>query len=166
MRRILVALSVSLVLAAFVPAATGAAATTATRGAAGPPIDIRELPSDYKMPRVRPAAATAAVRRAVAAYDPQRAPEIGDTKLFLAIDDFTQELYVKEYTFRGRGDHIEVWVASDSDEVSTGTDFPDGDCRNGDRTEITDAQVDYLIERVRQQHLPQGGRALQRGPQP
>ena len=143
MRRILVALSVSLVLAAFVPAATGAAATTATRGAAGPPIDIRELPSDYKMPQVRPAAA--AVRRAAAAYDPQRAPEIGDTKLFLAIDDFTQELYVKEYTYRGRGRHIEVWVASDSDEVSTGTDFPDGDCRNGDRTVITDAQVDYLI---------------------
>jgi hypothetical protein len=143
MRRGLVALSVSLVLAAFVPAATGSAAPAAARAKTGPPIDIRELPSDYKMPRVQQA--PAAVRRAAATYDPQRAPQIGDTKLFLAIDDFTQELYVKEYTFRGRGRHIEVWVASDSDEVSTGTDFPDGDCRNGDRTEITDAQVDYLI---------------------
>jgi immune inhibitor InhA-like protein len=96
------------------------------------------------MPRVEQA--PAAVRRATATYDPQRAPQIGDTKLFLAIDDFNQALYVKEYTFRGRGEHIEVWVASDSDEVSTGTDFPDGDCRNGERTEIADAQVDYLID--------------------
>jgi hypothetical protein len=144
MRRGLVALSVALVLAAFIPATSGSAAPAAARPNAGPPIDIRELPNDYKMPRVQPARAE--VRRATAAYDPQRAPEIGDTKLFLAIDDFTQELYVKEYTYRGRGRHIEVWVASDSDDVSSGTDFPAGDCRNGDRTVITDAQVDYLID--------------------
>ena len=30
--------------------------------------------------------------------------------------------------------------------MSAGTDFPDGDCRNDVRTEITDDQVDYLIE--------------------
>ena len=39
---------------------------------------------------------------------------------------------------RGVGDNIEVWVAED-------IQFPAGDCRNGARTEITDAQVDYFI---------------------
>jgi Immune inhibitor A peptidase M6 len=55
-------------------------------------------------------------------------------------------VYVKNYTLRGIGEHIEVWVASDEDDVSSGTDFPADDCRNGARTEITDEQVDYLID--------------------
>ena len=148
MRRGLVALSVSLVLTAFVPATAGGAVPPAARPSLGPPIDIRELPTDYKLPRLKQAAAE--VRRAIATYDPRRAPEEGDTKLFLAIDDFTQELYVKEYTYCGRGRHIEVWVASDSDDTSTDTMFPDGDCRNdpepsGNRVEITDDQVNGLI---------------------
>jgi hypothetical protein len=145
MRRALVALSVTAVLATLVPAAaTGSPASPAGPSDGALATDIRELPPDYKLPRTE--RAPAAVRRAAASFDPRRAPEIGDTKLFLAIDDYTQETYVKEFTYRGVGRHIEVWVASDSDEVSTGTDFPEGDCRNGERTEITDRQVEYLIE--------------------
>ena len=37
-------------------------------------------------------------------------------------------------------------MLSGSDDVSTGTDFPADDCRNGARTEITDEQVQYLID--------------------
>ncbi len=39
-----------------------------------------------------------------------------------------------------------MWVASDTDDTSSATDFPAGDCRNGARTQITDAQVSYLID--------------------
>ena len=61
--------------------------------------------------------------------------------------DTTQGDYVKEYTLRGIGNNIEVWVASDEDEISSGLDFPAGDCRNdGVRNVITDAQVNYLID--------------------
>ena len=54
---------------------------------------------------------------------------------------------MKAYTLRGIGDNIEVWVSSDEDKISSGLDFPAGDCRNdGVRNVITDAQVDYLID--------------------
>ena len=40
-----------------------------------------------------------------------------------------------------------MWVASDEDEISSGLDFPAGDCRNdGVRNVITDDQVNYLID--------------------
>ena len=50
-------------------------------------------------------------------------------------------LYRKDYTLRGVGDKIEVWVAND-------TSFPAGDCRNQipNTTTVTDAQVADLIE--------------------
>ena len=49
-------------------------------------------------------------------------------------------LYRKDYTLRGVGDHIEVWVAND-------TSFPAGDCRNQvpNTTVVTDAQVADLV---------------------
>ena len=73
------------------------------------------------------------------------APVVGDEKSWPAVDDANQFVYDKLYTLRGIGNHIEVWVASDVDDVSSGTDFPDGDCRNGVRTLVTDQQVADLI---------------------
>ena len=105
--------------------------------------EAKLLPPDFKFPTLdRKAAQLIASQQRVAVT--QRS-QVGDEKFWLALDDFTQELYLKAYTLRGIGDHIEVWVASDSDNVSTGTDFPAGDCRNGVRTEITDQQVNYLM---------------------
>lgn len=73
-------------------------------------------------------------------------PVVDEERLWLASDS-TQGDYVKQYTLRGIGDNIEVWVASDEDEVSSGLDFPTGDCRNdGVRNVITDDQVNYLID--------------------
>ena len=57
------------------------------------------------------------------------------------LDDANGLIYLKKYRLRGIGEHIEVWVADDNDKVSTDLDFPDGDCRNGERTEITDEQI-------------------------
>ena len=73
-------------------------------------------------------------------------PVVGEERLWVATDS-TQGDYVKQYTLRGIGNNVEVWVASDEDEISSGLDFPAGDCRNdGVRNVITDAQVNYLID--------------------
>ena len=47
--------------------------------------------------------------------------------------------FPKLFTLRVIGQHAEVWVAQD-------LDFPVGDCRNGPRTQLTDAQVSYLLD--------------------
>ena len=38
--------------------------------------------------------------------------------------------------------------------MSTDTNFPDGDCRNGERTTITDEQVAYLVDQFDNNILP------------
>ena len=64
---------------------------------------------------------------------------VGETKTWLGLNDYTGGLYLKSYTMRGIGDHIQVWVADDRA-------FPAGDCRNDlDLTQVTDAQVDSFI---------------------
>src|SRR5262245_26963303 len=45
------------------------------------------------------------------------AAAIGDQRTWLALDDAFNVIYFKNYTLRGIGDHIEVWVASDSDVI-------------------------------------------------
>ena len=55
----------------------------------------------------------------------------------------------KNFTMRGKGKHIEVWTASGTRTfrgiTTTDLNFQDGDCRNGARTTVTNAQVRYLI---------------------
>jgi Immune inhibitor A-like, MAM domain len=77
---------------------------------------------------------------------PNAPPAVGEQRIWLGYDDVHGLLLVKLFTLRGVGTNSEVWVASDSDDVSSGTDFPAGDCRNdGVRNVVSDAQVDYLI---------------------
>ncbi|HUG95703.1 MAG TPA: hypothetical protein VMK30_06120 [Pleomorphomonadaceae bacterium] len=65
--------------------------------------------------------------------------KVGETRIWLALDDAGGFIYLKNYTLRGVGQHIEVWVAND-------LNFPAGDCRNdGVRNVVTDDQVSYLI---------------------
>jgi hypothetical protein len=79
-----------------------------------------------------------------------KTPAVG-TQLFWPAIDATHEgvtgIYLKQYTLRAVGQHIEVWVASGNDGVSSGTAFPNGDCRNdtADSTAVTDDQVKALI---------------------
>ena len=78
---------------------------------------------------------------------------VGDTKTWLANDD-TEGIYVKDYTLRGIGDHIQVWVADDRA-------FPDGDCRNDlGLTEVTDAQVDSFVHEFDTNMYPKESKAF------
>jgi hypothetical protein len=135
-------LPVAILLAAFVIPSAPASAGSAASGKVVVPT-IKQIPVGTKY-HLSLRQMHAAVRAQAAAVTPARY-QVGDQKYWLAIDDLNQILYLKLYTLRGIGNHIEVWVASDSDDVSDGTDFPAGDCRNGTRTEITDQQVNYLM---------------------
>jgi hypothetical protein len=77
-------------------------------------------------------------------------PVVGEVRNWVGLDDQFGLLYRKGFTFRGMGNNVEIWVASERRTLlgftATGTDFLDGDCRNGVRTTITDAQVAYLID--------------------
>jgi hypothetical protein len=67
-------------------------------------------------------------------------PPVGTVRGWLGLDDFNGILYRKDYTLRGVGNNIEVWVAND-------IAFPEGDCRRQipTSTEVTDAQVADLV---------------------
>jgi immune inhibitor InhA-like protein len=67
-------------------------------------------------------------------------PAVGTVRQWIALDDFNGSLYRKDYTLRGVGDKIEVWVAND-------LAFPEGDCRAQipNSTTVTDAQVQSLV---------------------
>ena len=75
---------------------------------------------------------------------------IGEERVWYALDDTLGGFYRKRFTLRARRDNVEVWVASPVARAlpggtATGLDFLAGDCRNGVRTTITDAQVNYLV---------------------
>jgi hypothetical protein len=139
----------------------GALAAPGGERAADAPAGL--FPPDHKFPSLDRQQARQ-VTQSPAAMSSTARSQVGDVKLWLALDDFTQEVYLKEYTLRGIGDHIEVWVASDEDDVSTATDFPAGDCRNGERTEITDAQVEYLIDEFDGTIYPKESRVFSKPP--
>ena len=87
---------------------------------------------------------TSALRRSTKAASVAAA--VGETRNWLALDDAFGAYYRKTYTLRASGTHAEVWVASELNRRgASGTDFLDGDCRNGLRTTVTDAQVNYLL---------------------
>jgi Immune inhibitor A peptidase M6 len=71
---------------------------------------------------------------------------IGDRRIWPALDGVRGAGYLKSYTLRALGTHIEVWVASDQDSISNGLAYPPGDCRNDDRVDLTDAQAQYLAQ--------------------
>ena len=65
-------------------------------------------------------------------------PVVGESFVWLGLDDFNGLLVLKFFTLRAIGTHGEIWVANN-------LNFPAGDCRNGPRTTITDAQVSYML---------------------
>ena len=73
-------------------------------------------------------------------------PVVGDRRIWPALDGVNGREYLKNFTLRAIGQHIEVWVASDQDSVSKDLEFPAGDCRNDDRVQVSDAQVQYLVQ--------------------
>jgi hypothetical protein len=122
-----------------VSATSASAAQGAAALAKSPPAgDIRELPLDkkYSTDGLRLRRSTARSLAAPAAAT----PPVGTVRQWIALDDFNGALYLKDYTLRGVGDHIEVWVAND-------LAFPEGDCRANipTSTQITPAQVARLV---------------------
>jgi hypothetical protein len=93
-------------------------------------------------------------------------PTVGEVRNWLALDNFYGFFYRKQYTLRGIGSNIEIWVASELNRrapastalpqvgQSSGINFLDGDCRNGPRTVITDAQVANLVHEFDTNILP------------
>jgi len=139
-KRLAGAFAVALVLplAAVILPATVAAAAPAKPSL---PSDIREgTRSPNKLDgKALPTRPTAAKRASASAAAAATTPPVGTVRQWLGSD--LPGYYRKDYTLRGVGQHIEVWVAND-------TSFPAGDCRNAvaNTTTITDAQVAELID--------------------
>ena len=84
------------------------------------------------------------------AQPPLGPAKVGDVRTWLALDDgdgtsaHPSRIYLKNYTLRGVGNHVEAWVANN-------LNFQAGDCRNNlldgiSRVSITNTQVSYLID--------------------
>lgn len=136
--------------------AGGGSAAKATPGVWGTLFDTRSASEQVQhgvLPVLNDTPALHASLRAAAATP----AAVGETRNWLGLDDFYGSYYRKGFTLRASGTHAEIWVASEADRrapsftslpqvgVSSGTEFLAGDCRNGARTEITDAQVGYLL---------------------
>ncbi|MGQ0631322.1 MAG: peptidase M6 immune inhibitor A [Sporichthyaceae bacterium] len=95
---------------------------------------------------------------------PAETPAVGTKRLWPALDASGNTptalpavgIFLKEYTLSGKRDNIEVWVASGADEISTGTAFPEGDCRatKADPTVVTPAQAQFLADEFQEKQLP------------
>jgi hypothetical protein len=117
------------------------AADAAPRTAAAPsrthgPSDVREVSPDQKYSTSKLGNLRSQSRLKALAAAPT--PAVGTQRQWLGLNDVAGQYYRKDYTLRGVGDKIEVWVAND-------TAFPAGDCRGTASTVVTQAQVDRLI---------------------
>jgi hypothetical protein len=124
------------------PLLSASPAAAATDGVS-PASDVRELtrqdfeldgepvkvPASYRPEKNRPKSAA-------------ETPPLGTVRQWLGLDEVKGVFYRKDYTLRGVGAHIEVWVAHD-------LAFPAGDCRTrvANTTMVTDAQVAGLVTR-------------------
>ena len=120
--------------------------------------DVVELGPDYNSGKPVPidldsAPETVTVRPPARGRTLAAAPATGTRRSWPSLDT-RQGLYLKEYTLRGAGDRVEVWVASGADTTSTGLRFPGDDCRNGPRTEVSDAQVAHIVREFGATVLP------------
>jgi hypothetical protein len=142
----------------------------------GTPLDVFHVGPDLNdgqpLPVVVGDSATAARQsRARASARPQTSartashtPVVGETRNWVSLDNQFGVLYRKTYTLRGIGENSEIWVASERRTLfgftASGTDFLDGDCRNGPRTAITDSQVGYLVDQFDNNIYPKESEAF------
>ena len=136
MRRAHLAGGIAAVIAAASLTAMPASAVSATPATASQARDVREVPLDKKYSTARLDMRQSRAGALAAAPT----PPVGTVRSWLGLDDAQGILYRKDYTLRGVGDKIEVWVAND-------TAFPAGDCRAqiAGSTDVTDAQVARLV---------------------
>lgn len=146
----------SLILIALFGSLVPLAAVAREDGAAPTPSGTIDVGGDYN--DGKPLPLVVEDRNVVARTAPGRA-RIGQVKTWLALDDEERKIYPKRFKLRGVGRNIEVWVATGSDEVSTGLQFPAGDCRN-ERVKVTDKQIRYLIDEFDDNIYPKESRAF------
>nr|GID82505.1 hypothetical protein Ade03nite_14290 [Actinoplanes derwentensis] len=84
-------------------------------------------------------------------------PELGTVRSWVGLNMIDDDVYRKDYTLRGIGEHIEVWVAKD-------VAFPENDCRGKASTEITDAQVAALVHEFDKTIYPKETKAFSTPP--
>lgn len=144
MRRLFpVLVSLALLLAMVVPAWAG-----------GPPKDVpvRHTGHDYNNGQALPFSHGDNVK----GNPPLGPAKVGDSRVWLGLDDFRGVINLKFYTLRGVGQKVEVWVSNNLNFPNTGMlnpltpdpsdTFTYNDCRNdGVRNVVTDDQVNYLI---------------------
>lgn len=127
--------------------ATAGQSTQAAAAKPAPPSDVRELnpldAKDFKLdgkPVKTPQRYSPKASARAQTLQAATTPPVGTVRQWLGLDDFNGILYRKDYTLRGVGDKIEVWVAND-------ISFPAGDCRNQipSTTQITDEQVANFV---------------------
>jgi hypothetical protein len=159
-RRLVGAAATLLIIPVFqvLPASTVDAAPAASAA----PSDVRELTrKDFTLDGQKvatPAKYTPKVaRQKVAAA--AATPPVGTVRQWVGLDDFNGILYRKDYTLRGAGTNIEVWVAND-------TAFPAGDCRAQvpNSTTVTDAQVADLVTQFDSNMYPKETTTFSRPP--
>jgi hypothetical protein len=165
MRRRQLAAVIALTLSMPVSLVASVGATPRTQDRIRPPIaldDTLDVGDNYNGGRPLPflGRARAQLRRIGADSASAARVKVGDKKTWLALDDSKRAVYLKDYKLRGIGKHIEVWVAADKDKVSRKLKFPKGDCRNGKRTKIRKARVNYLIDEFDNNIYPNESDAL------
>jgi hypothetical protein len=96
----------------------------------------------------------------IAQFEPRAAgatPAVGTKRMWPALDQMKGTVYTKEFTLRGVGRNIEVWVATGpGPDGTTGTDFPPGDCRRQipGSTTVSDVAIGMLIHEYDTNILP------------
>jgi hypothetical protein len=152
----------ALAAVAFIGAVAPAGHSGAGRGGEGDRIgQARHLRPDYDAQRMRPFA-PGTEREAASAQ--LAAPRVGAERRWFALDTVRNQLYLKDFTLRGKGRRVEVWVASDSDVTSRNLRFPNPDCRNDERVRISKRRVRYLIRQFDRNIFPKESRVFSRAP--
>jgi len=130
----------ALLSTALFPTTGAVAAQSARQPADDETSDVRSTGPDYNKGKALDLRTPSARQRASAGAPAATAnSEVGESKKWLALNDYAGQIYVKDYTLRGLGDHIQVWVANS-------TAFPAGDCRDElGLSAVTDAQVSGFV---------------------
>jgi hypothetical protein len=138
-----------------------------------PAADIGELPGNvtYRLDSSIPATLAAWRRTPGGTLQTTAAsratPPVGTKRMWPALDSEKGTIYTKEFTLRGVGHNIEVWVATGpAPDGTVGTDFPSGDCRGGvpGSTTVTDAQITALMHEYDGTILPKESAAFSVAP--
>jgi hypothetical protein len=156
--RRVVALAAVAFIGAVAPTGPGNAQGGDARDGAG---QARHLVPDYDPRQILPFAPGTPRESASAQL---AAPRVGAERRWFALDTSRNRLYLKEFTLRRRGDHVEIWVASDSDATSRNLRFPAGDCRNDKRVRIGKRRIRYVVRQFDNNIFPKESSIFSRPP--